>query len=206
MRVTDLTGSLNLSRRGTQRRESVILPSFILMTDDVRLADPVAVVETLPKNSAVIFRHYESPDRESLAAGLIARARPRGVRVLVAADAGLAVKLGADGLHLPETMAKRGPGCWQAWRQPGWLVTASAHSEAALHRAQGAGADAALLAPVFRTASHPQTPPLGPIRFAAWCRRSPLPVYALGGISKASARRLKNSGVRGFAGISGFLI
>ncbi len=166
MSVTDLRASLNLGRGDA-------LPSFILMTDDARLADPLPVIETLPPNSAVIVRHYDSPDRAGLAAGLIARARPRGIRVLVSADAQLAVKLGADGLHLPEAMARRGPGCWQAWRRPGWLVTASAHSEAALHRARLAGADAALLAPVFPTASHPDATPLGPVRFAARCRPSP---------------------------------
>ncbi len=206
MSVTDLTGRLNLSRGGPQHQKGAALPSFILMTDDARLADPLPVIDTLPKNSAVIFRHYLAPDREALAAALVARARPRGVRVLVAADAGLAVKVGAAGLHLPEAMARRGPGCWQAWRRPDWLITASAHSEAALHRARDAGADAVLLAPVFQTDSHPDARPLGPVRFTAWCRRSPLPVYALGGISGASARRLKNAAHQGFAGISGFLI
>ena len=206
MSVTDLTGSLNFGLGGKRRRRDAALPALILMTDDVRLADPVAVIDTLPKNSAVIFRHYLAADREALAAALVARTRPRGVRVLVSADAGLAVKVSAAGLHLPETMARRGPGCWQAWRRPGWLITASAHSEAALHRARDAGADAVLLAPVFQTDSHPDARPLGPIRLAAWCRRSPLPVYALGGISGASARRLKNAAIQGFAGISGFLI
>ena len=101
-------------------------------------------------------------------------------------------------------MARRGPGIWQPWRRPDWIVTAAAHSRAALFRAARAGADAALLSPVFWTASHPLAPALGPLRFAAWCRSSPLPVYALGGISARTARRLRAGGGAGFAGISGF--
>jgi len=181
------------------------MPSFFLMTDAVRLADPLAAVEALPPNSGVIVRHYDIQNREDLARRVIAAAKPRGVRVLIAADARLAHKLGADGLHLPEAMAALGPGQWQIWRKPGWLVTAAAHSPPALFRASAAGADAALLSPVFVTNSHPDRAALGAVRFASMCRRSPLPVYALGGISVISARRLKDCGGAGFAGISGIV-
>ena len=92
-----------------------------------------------------------------------------------------------------------------SWQPPDWLVTAAAHSPGALYRAERAGADVVLLAPVFPTESHPQTRPLGTLRFSVWCRQSPIPVYALGGVSPVNLRRLKDSGTRGFAGISGFL-
>ena len=197
MRVTDWMGGLNLARDG--------LPDTILMTDGKRLADPLPVIANLPANSVVILRHYGAPEREELAVRLMAAARKHGVRVLIAADARLAHKVGADGLHLPEALAARGPGVWRAWRRPDWLVTASAHSPGALYRAKRAGADAVLLSPVFATASHPETRPLGILRFSAWCRRSPVPVYALGGVSPVNRRRLKDSGTRGIAGISGFL-
>lgn len=197
MRVTDTMGRLNLPPDD--------LPDYILMTDEKRLADPIPVIGGLPANSAVILRHYGAPDREELAVRMMAAARKHGVKVLIAADARLALKVGADGLHLPEALAARGPGVWRTWRRPDWLVTAAAHSPGALFRADRAGADAVLLAPVFPTASHPETRTLGTLRFSAWCRQSPIPVYALGGVSPVNRRRLKDSGTRGFAGISGFL-
>ena len=80
------------------------------MTDEKRLADPVPLIGGLPTNSAVIFRHYGAPDRENLAIRLTAAARKHGVKVLIAADARLALKVGADGLHLPEALATRGQG------------------------------------------------------------------------------------------------
>ncbi len=205
MSVTDLRRRLNLSPTVKHQGGKVMYPGFILMTDEERLADPVAVLASLPRGSAVILRHYGAPGREELATRLVAASKRRGVRVLVAADARLAAEIGADGLHLPEAMAARGPYVWRKWRKPGWLVTAAAHSPAALHRAKAAGADAALLSPVFPTESHPDGAALGVLRFAAWCRKSPLPVYALGGVSAANVRRLKGCGARGVAGISGFV-
>ncbi len=205
MSVTDLIRCLNLRHRGRSRRRGDALPPLILMTDEERLADPLPVIAALPPGSAVIVRHYGDPGREKLARRVVAAARPKGVRVLIAGDATLAATVGADGLHLPEAMAALGPGPWRGWRRPRWLVTAAAHSPAALWRAARAGADAALLAPVFPTASHPRRAPLGGLRFALWCRQSPLPVYALGGVTATTARRLQASGAAGFAGIGGFL-
>ena len=89
--------------------------------------------------------------------------------------------------------------------KPGWLVTAAAHSPQALVLARRAGADAALLSPVFPTASHPGAPALGLMRFASWCRCSPIAVYALGGITSQNSRRLQGTGAKGIAGIGGFV-
>ena len=193
---------LNLIGRA-RTPEGRVLPPLILMTDSLRLAEPERAVSALPAGSAVILRHYGSPDREELARRLVALCRRRRVRLLIAADARLAAEAGADGLHLPEALARRGAGPWRRWRRSDWIVTAAAHSPAALRRAAAAGADAALLAPVFPTASHPEAPALGLPRFAAWCRESPLPVYALGGVSEAAARRLIAAGAAGLAGIGG---
>ena len=175
------------------------LPPLILMTDSRRLPDPVAAAAGLPRGSAVIARHRDGPALEALARALIGPCRRRGVRLLVSGDGRLAWSVGADGLHLPEALARLGP----IRRRSGWLVTAAAHSPAALARAADAGADAALLSPVYATASHPVRPPLGPLLFAAWCRESPLPVYALGGIGAGTARRLMVTNLAGFAGIGG---
>ena len=74
-----------------------------------------------------------------------------------------------------------------------------------LRAAASAGADAALLAPVFATASHPDARALGPHRFAALSRQSRLPVYALGGIDRDRAQLLQGTGAVGIAGIGGLI-
>lgn len=185
------------------RRSVPHLPELILMTDPGRQADPLAAAAALPPGAAVILRHYQDPRRRDLAHDLAALCRRTGVILIVAGDARLARAVGAGGLHLPEWQARQGPRHWRAWRRPGWLVTAAAHSPAALMNAHRAGATAALLSPVFSSPSHPanKKPALGPLLFTRLARQSPLPVYALGGIGGRQARRLKNSGAAGIAGI-----
>lgn len=174
------------------------LPPLILMTDARRLPDPLAAARALPRGSGVILRDYDAVDRESLARALARIARARGLVLLIGADAGLAARVGAAGVHLPEAALRRARHCR---RRPDWLVTAAAHDWPALRRAGQAGADAALLSPVFPTASHPETTPLGVGRFGALARLSPIPVYALGGITPRNAGRLAALNAAGIAAI-----
>jgi len=204
MSLADLERRLNLTARGSLG-SGQSLPRLILMTDEKRLLDPLPVVRALPPGSAVILRHYDDPNRAELAARLINEVRGQRIRVLIAGDARLALRIGAHGLHLTEALVRHGGRAWRKWRKPGWLVTAAAHSPEALVRAGRLGVNAALLSPVFPTASHPKARPLGTIRFASWCRTSPLAVYALGGITPANARRLKGCGLDGIAGIRSFV-
>lgn len=192
--VANLACRLN-SRHRTERP----LPPLILMTDARRLPDPLAAAARLPAGAAVVLRDYDKPDRADLATALAKLCRARRLRLLVAADAALAARVGADGLHLPEALVARARRRWPR----SWLVTAAAHSPAALWRVWRHGADAALLSPVFATASHPGAPAIGAERFSAWTRGAPLPVYALGGINAATSRRLQESGAVGLAGIGG---
>ena len=114
MTLSDSTRCLNFG--GAEIRGRIILPRLILMTDEERLPDPLPAIEALPSGSAVIFRHYGAPDRTALARLVVRHARRRRVLVLVAGDPRLAVLCGADGLHLPDAMARRGPGAWRGWR------------------------------------------------------------------------------------------
>ena len=186
-----------LARRLKSRRRSA-LPALVLVTDRRRLADALAAARALPAGSAVVLRDYDAADRTPLARRLALLCRRRRLTLLVAGDWRLAAAVHADGLHLAEWLVPR-RGLWR--RRPGWLVTAAAHGERALWRARRAGADAALLAPVFATASHPGARTLGAVRFAALARRAPLPVYALGGIDAGRARRLIGSGAAGIAAL-----
>lgn len=222
MTLADDARRLNLRTRRRReagarpQRRRARLPALILLTDETRLADPSAAVARLPRGAAVILRHYglTAVERAALARRLRRITRTRGVLLLLAAtdrtDEALALTLRADGIHVPEWRVRQGNGPVMHRRRPGWLVTAAAHSLLALRRAAAFGADAALLSPVFATASHPITSltaarPLGVLRFAAWSRLGRLPVYALGGIDARSAARLRPTRACGLAGIGGFV-
>jgi thiamine-phosphate pyrophosphorylase len=179
------------------------LPPLILMTDENRVPDPVAVARHLPPGSAVIVRHTNARARAELAQALMRIARRFGLSVLIAGDPSLAAAVGATGLHLPEARAGEAAH-WRALR-PSWLITVAAHSLRALNGAYRAGADAALLAPVFATASHPGREPLGALRARVMAAHAALPVYALGGINGKTVGRLKDAPFAGIAAIEGVL-
>ena len=96
-------------------------------------------------------------------------------------------ELGADGIHLPLDVLRE----WRAasGRQSGGegavqLVGASAHSAAEIAEAAALGADYATLSPIFATACKPSAAPLGTAALAAACQKSPIPIFALGGIGR----------------------
>lgn len=175
------------------------LPSFLLTTDAQRKPDPLAEVRQLGPGHAVILRHYGHPQRESLAHSLSRLARQRRTTILIAADWRLAAKVGADGIHLPQGLLDSGrlaPALgWIRRRKK--LITAACHSHQAIGRAWRLKVSAALVSPILATASHPDARPLGILRFAALCRSTLLPLYALGGI-RADLRR--RTGATGMAG------
>ncbi|MDZ4866514.1 MAG: thiamine phosphate synthase [Alphaproteobacteria bacterium] len=176
------------------------LPSLILMTDDARDVDWVEAVSALPRGAAVIVRHREPHAREALARRLRGVAVTRGVKMLIADDEALAVRVGADGMHVPQRRAARIAAIKAS--HPRWLVTASAHGVASVAAARDA--DAVIVAPVFATATHPGAASLGAVRFALLARGA-LRVYALGGVDAVSVQRLTALRISGVALIGGWV-
>jgi thiamine-phosphate pyrophosphorylase len=177
-------------------------PALVLMTDDARATDWQSAVGALPRGSAIVVRHRDARAREAMARALHGLCAARGVRLLIADDARLAVRLRADGLHVPEKQIGRLAGLRALY--PRWLVSASAHGARAVGAAVRAGADAVLIAPVFATASHPGRQALGALRAAMLASEARIPVYALGGIDAASALRVSAARLSGVALIGGW--
>jgi thiamine-phosphate pyrophosphorylase len=186
-----------------KRRAGTKLPHLWLMTDEQRMTDPAAAVRTLPRGSAVILRHYGDKHREALAVRLAQLCRARHLQLFVAGDWRLAARVNAAGLHLPDYMVRggftSGARLWRRTRNR--LLTVAAHGAAGLRRARTLHASAAVLAPVFATASHPGRPPLGARRFGLLARSAKVPVIALGGITARTIAALQTSGSAGVAGI-----
>lgn len=188
------TAARRLNARHAARR---LLPPLVLLTDRLRLPDPLAAAAKLPAGSIVILRDGDLPSGQRLALGLdlAALCRRRRLVLLVAGDPALARRIRADGVHWPEK---------QLPIRVSGLATAAAHSLPALIRARRAGVAAALLSPVLPTQSHPGAPCLGVIRFAGLARLAGIPVYALGGIDGMTAPRLLGNGAIGIAAIGAF--
>lgn len=87
--------------------------------------------------------------------------------------------------------------------QQRWCL-ASAHDARQLAQARFAGMDAALLAPVQRTRSHPGAVTLGWPGFDILADSAGLPLYALGGLGPNDLPRARDHGAVGVAGISAY--
>jgi len=140
-----------------------------------------------------------APDALARFAGaVLSAAHPRGARVLVNADAALAQRIGADGVHLSARELER------AGARPAFeWVGASCHDARELARAAALPADFVVLGPVLPTPSHPGAATLGWERFAELIRDYPLPVYALGGLARGDLDRAWQAGAHGIAMMRG---
>jgi thiamine-phosphate pyrophosphorylase len=177
------------------------IPDLFFLTDPARTPDPARTMARLPAGSAVVVRAFGAKDAEAQGRTLRQLARARRLIFLVGADADLAQRLGADGVHLPERLMGLAPRLRQA--HPNWLITTAAHGSRAIAQAGRLKLDAALVSPVFASDSPSAGRPLGPLRFAQLARQARLPVVALGGIDAATAARLTSSHAAGLAAIGG---
>ncbi|HEX4779256.1 MAG TPA: Nudix family hydrolase [Usitatibacter sp.] len=79
------------------------------------------------------------------------------------------------------------------------LLGASCHDERELERAVSLGVDYVVLGPVKETPSHPGAEPLGWERFAALAQGLPMPVFAIGGLTRADLPEAARHGAHGVA-------
>ena len=121
-------------------------------------------------------------------------------RVVVNGRLDVAWAAGAHGVHLPG----RGLPVREARRlaPPPFVIGVSAHRPEELIRAEAEGADYAIYGPAFPTVSHPGAAAVGPEGLAAALGATRLPVWAVGGISPATAPRLAGLPLAGVAATS----
>ena len=198
LRLSEIGRRLNLTAGAAH------VPHLYFMTDSVRTPDPVQLAERLPRGTAVILRHYDTPDRYNLARQLKRVCQERALILIIAGDARLADIVSADGLHMPEWTITRPQLRHRRWlRLKNRISTAAVHSMPGLHRAYRMGVDAVLVSPVFPTASHPTQAATGVLSFARQGRAALVPIIALGGITVVTAPKLIGTSCAGIAAIGG---
>ncbi|MBX2832314.1 MAG: thiamine phosphate synthase [Rhodospirillales bacterium] len=183
------------------------IPPIILLTDDLRLPDPAPAIRSLPRDSMVIFRQYNHPQRARLGADLRSLCRAKGIPFLVANDIALALKLDADGIHLPEYRILTTPDVY-CQIPSGFLITSACHNVATVRRLgilpRQYRPDGVLISPVFPTQSHPGANPLSfsdILTMASMCKHHGMAPIGLGGINKKNVGNLRSSPLASLAGI-----
>ena len=175
------------------------LPPFCLITAAEHLGEERmlaclgdSLTEDNKSKHCVILRDKTLPQRHDFAKRVLKLCRAHGALVFAADDKTLAAQM--DGLHLSATALHscntRPPFAW---------VGASCHNAAELQKAAALGLDYALLSPVCRSQSHPQTPPLGWAQLAALSQEAGLPIYALGGLGESDLSQAQQHHAHGVA-------
>jgi thiamine-phosphate pyrophosphorylase len=193
--------------------------------DETILSTVDAVASALPAGSFGV--QLRDKEREIVSLRLFASrlrvlTRTKNAWLFVNGDAQLARDVGADGVHLGGGAmsiadARRicGAGAW---------VSIAAHSDAAVRAAVDQGADAALVSPIFPTASPYAVRESGTRHRIAGARpsrkvprgvevlqsaraiaRDDVVIYALGGVTHDNARACIDAGAHGIALIRGLL-
>lgn len=203
LRKPNRAGS-NLARSRFGKKRDLPFPRLVFLTDDKRVNDPAAVAAALPAGSVVIVRSQTPEKIVDTVEALRPLCRSRRVYLLAATDPRSARSLDVDGVHLSEANVR------QAGRQSRsfpehWMVTAAAHSAAAVKRAARLGADIILISPVFPTKSHPGARTLGTHGYRRLAGLAPDKACPLGGVTPDTLGRLRCAPLAAIAGIDLFV-
>jgi thiamine-phosphate pyrophosphorylase len=156
--------------------------------------------------SAIQLRERDLPTGEllQLAQEIRSFTAPRAVPLLINDRIDLMLALNLDGVHLranslPIAAVRRLVG-------PDRLIGISTHSLAEVHAANRDGADYVVFGPIFDTPSKREFgSPVGLEQLAEVCRRSAVPVFAIGGVTRASVPDVLRAGAHGVAVIGAIL-
>ena len=169
------------------------------MTDPQRVSNPVEIAKKLPAGAVIIYRHFGQDKREAIAKDLRAI---DGLTLLIGNDPDLARAVNADGVHMPRTALAKDIAQIRA-QHKGWVITQAAPKDGAAISTQNL--DALFVSPIFPSKSPSAGDAIGVEAVSQIVKDSPIPVYALGGVTQDTAPRLIGSGAAGFAAIEGII-
>ena len=155
---------------------------------------------------AIQLRERDLPTSEllRLAQEIRSITSPRAVPLIINDRVDLMLALNLDGVHLranslPVADVRRMAGADR-------LIGLSTHSLAEVRQANRDGADYVVFGPIFDTPSKRQFgSPVGLEQLAEACRLSAIPVFAIGGVTGASAPDVLRAGSHGIAVIGSIL-
>jgi 8-oxo-dGTP diphosphatase len=178
---------------------SLRLPSEYAITEAGKLGVP-RMLSLLEKrlDAGLKLLQVREPElapaqRELFTGQAIRLARQYGCKVMVKASFP-----GADGIHFTADELQK-----LQKRPQDLLAAASCHTRQELERAMELELDFAVLGPVRPTASHTAARPLGWQEFSALLQEPSIPVYAIGGLTRADLDTAWRAGAHGLAMISG---
>lgn len=180
----------------SQAKTTLSLPPVIVMSDRENQGDMSELASRLPKNTYVILRDYNHPNREAYIKASAESLHEHSIPFSVAASSELAETVGAKGVHCPQWFSGA--------LSENMMASASIHNLQELEKRleDGHAYSFFLVSPVFQTASHNNATPLHMDALKLLQNTTSTPLYALGGISAGNINQLENMGFHGISGIS----
>ena len=169
----------------------------------------VAIVESalIGGVNLVQFRdkgQYSDVERVEVCSTMKDLCHRRNVPLIVNDDPQLARRLGADGVHVGREDPS--PRIARALLGPDALVGVTVYGKPGEEQtAEAAGADYLGIGPFFPSLTKPQEPEMPLYLLDRVVHRSPLPVFAIGGIDPERAQQLARHGVAGVAVVSAIM-
>jgi len=182
---------------------AVQLPDCYLITPSPTAVDEFLVnLETALQQGVRLVqlraKGMAADEYKALAKQMVGRCHAFGARLLLNGEPEWVAEVGADGVQLSsgklQSLNRRPLG-------KELLVAASCHTAEELQQALKLDADFALLSPIKWTKSHPDTEPLGWDEMHRLVDETPIPVYALGGVSRDDLADAFAAGGQGIAAI-----
>lgn len=180
------------------------------ITDRIQVGGVEALLESIRRNlvagaDMIQIREKDLSAREltALVRSAAALPNPRNVPLLVNDRVDIAVAAGLAGVHLPSSAMP--PAEVRRITGRPWIIGVSCHTVDEVQRAALEGADFVVFGPVFAPLSKTSySAPKGLSGLEEAARCSPLPIYALGGITPGNAVDCIRAGAAGIAGITMF--
>ena len=169
-------------------------PSFLARLERIAAAHPAAIV--------LREKDMEEGDYEALAREVQAICRRHQVPFIAHTFVGVAAHLGADALHLPLPLLRR----LRESRAvlPAHLGT-SCHSLEDVREAERLGCSYLIAGHIYATSCKPGLPPRGLAFLREVTAAAELPVYAIGGITPARLREVREAGAAGGCAMSSLM-
>ncbi len=183
-------------------------PPLLLVTDRRQSRQPLEAIIAAALGAGcrwISLREKDLPPDEQilLARSFLPLAQANGAKLVMHADAALAARAGADGVHL----ASGGdPAAARALMGPERMVGISIHTVPEAAAINPAQVDYVLAGPAFETASKPgYGPEIGRKGLAEIAQAARVPVLAIGGVNTARLGELIAAGAAGVAVMGGVM-
>lgn len=169
-------------------------PSFLARLERIAAAHPAAIV--------LREKDMEEGAYEVLARDVQRICRRHQVPFIAHTYAGVAAQLGADALHLPLPLLRRLRESGAAL--PAYLGT-SCHSLEDVREAERLGCSYLIAGHIYATTCKPGLPPRGLAFLREVTAAAELPVYAIGGITPARLKEVREAGAAGGCAMSSLM-